>query len=216
MIPDRSFPADARKHENMTAKHTQTADDNLLITLAQRGDSSAYDALCARYKAFICKIARSYFIAEGGDTNDLIQEGTIGFCKAVADYRAEKNNSFPAYAALCIHNRIKDALRSALRAGSAGAPALSITDDAGEERIANAIGYEDDPVTSYIRGENNEAFFRKAEKALSARQYAVLRLYLDGFSYAEIAEELALDMKAVDNALSAAKSKLKKLYKADA
>ena len=44
----------------------------------------------------------------------------------------------------------------------------------------------------------------------------MLRLYLDGFSYAEIAEELALDMKAVDNALSAAKSKLKKLYKADA
>ena len=200
----------------MNAKHPPSSDENLLITLAQRGDPSAYDALCARYKAFICKIARSYFIAEGGDTNDLIQEGTIGFCKAVADYRAEKNASFPAYAALCIHNRIKDALRSALRAGNSGAPALSITDDAGEERIANVIGYADDPVTSYIRGENNEAFFRKAEKALSARQFAVLRLYLDGFSYAEIAEKLALDMKAVDNALSAAKSKLKKLSKADA
>ena len=198
------------------SKYPQNADENLLITLAQQGDSSAYDALCARYKAFICKIARSYFITEGGDTNDLIQEGTIGFCKAVADYRAEKNNSFPAYAALCIHNRIKDALRSALRAGTASATgSVPITDDAtNEERIASVIGYADDPVTSYIRGETDEAFFRKAESELSARQFAVLKLYLDGFSYAEIAEELSLDMKAVDNALSAAKSKLKKSYKA--
>lgn len=198
------------------SKYPQNAEENLLITLAQQGDSSAYDALCARYKAFICKIARSYFITEGGDTNDLIQEGTIGFCKAVADYLAEKNNSFPAYAALCIHNRIKDALRSALRAGTASATgSVPITDDAtNEERIASAIGYADDPVTSYIRGETDEAFFRKAESELSARQFAVLKLYLDGFSYAEIAEELSLDMKAVDNALSAAKSKLKKSYKA--
>ena len=56
----------------------------------------------------------SYFIA-GGEAEDLIQEGLIGLCKAVRDFRADKETSFRSFAELCVTRQIITAIKTATR-----------------------------------------------------------------------------------------------------
>ena len=58
--------------------------------------------------------ASSYFIA-GGEGEDLIQEGLIGLCKAVRDFRADKETSFRSFAELCVTRQIITAIKTATR-----------------------------------------------------------------------------------------------------
>ena len=48
----------------------------------------------------------------------------------------------------------------------------------------------------------------KAKEVLSKREYSVFMLYIEGYSYKEISNNLKITEKAVDNALSRAKKKL--------
>ena len=58
--------------------------------------------------------ASSYFIA-GGESEDLIQEGLIGLCKAVRDFRSDKETSFRSFAELCVTRQIITAIKTATR-----------------------------------------------------------------------------------------------------
>ena len=46
---------------------------------------------------------------------------------------------------------------------------------------------------------------------LSQKEYSVMKLFLDGYSYKQIAEKLDITPKSADNALSRARKKLKAL-----
>ena len=50
--------------------------------------------------------------------------------------------------------------------------------------------------------------FGQIQKWLSAREYQVLMLYLDAYSYEEIAKRLGVSVKTVDNALQRARKKV--------
>ena len=63
-------------------------EDEALALAAQGGDRAAAETLLGRYKNAVRGIARSYFL-EGGDAEDLVQEGMIGLYGAVTDYRAD-------------------------------------------------------------------------------------------------------------------------------
>ncbi len=58
--------------------------------------------------------ASSYFLA-GGESEDLIQEGLIGLCKAVRDFRSDKETSFRSFAELCVTRQIITAIKTATR-----------------------------------------------------------------------------------------------------
>ncbi|MFA5448901.1 MAG: sigma-70 family RNA polymerase sigma factor [Clostridia bacterium] len=189
-----------------TPKETYT-DELELLQKAKENDPESLEILILRYKALVCKIARGYFLVSGGDTDDLIQEGTIGLLKAIREYRADKNTTFTSFAALCINNKVKDVIRSLYRdkrqppSGSLGLPL---------EEETTFIAAPNDPYTIYIRQEERKDFYIKAKKLLSPRQLEVLKLYLEGYSYKEIGEKLSVTPKTVDNALSVAKDKIRK------
>src|SRR4029078_5420753 len=46
---------------------------------------------------------------------DLVQEGLIGLCKAMRDFRADKETSFRSFAELCVTRQIITAIQSAPR-----------------------------------------------------------------------------------------------------
>ena len=51
----------------------------------------------------------------------------------------------------------------------------------------------------------------KIKECLSKKEFEVLKFYLQGYSYKEIAEILKISEKSIDNSLTRIKSKLKTL-----
>lgn len=153
-----------------------------------------------RYKSAVRARARQYFL-EGGETEDLVQEGMIGLYTAITAYKADGGKSFKNFAYLCVTRRIYDLLRKAGR--SAGGEA---------EFDPDTLSEGDTPEDFVIDGESRAELNRKLMKALSDFEFRVVTMYLEGMSYAEIAEVAGKDMKSVDNALSRAKKKLQKAF----
>lgn len=180
--------------------------DEELIARSKAGDVAASEELWRRYKRAVCAYARKFFFA-GGETEDLIQEGMIGFFGAVNDYAPEKEGkmSFKNFAYLCVKRRISDEVKK-IRRAEGGGKVLSIE----QENIDCEDGF--DPVDSLIEQENRSEFWQKIGKTLSSFEFRVVVMYLDGMSYGEMAAATGKSVKSVDNALSRSKKKLSGVY----
>ena len=95
-------------------KAQREVEDIRLIIRARNGEQAAMDQLIKKYHSFVRLRASSYFLA-GGDADDLIQEGLVGLCKAVRDFRVDKETSFRSFAELCITRQIITAIKTATR-----------------------------------------------------------------------------------------------------
>ena len=180
----------------MQNKNTAMTDEELCAN-AQRGDSEAERELAERYSRVVRVCARPYFL-EGGDMEDLIQEGMFGLIKAMRDYSPEGDASFSTYAQACIKNRIYSAIRTALR--KKHTPLNESVSFEGEE-LKNAASGEGNPEDAVISSEKLEEFKTSLDRILSQFEQDVLKLYLEGWSYEEIGEQLGRSSKAVDNAV---------------
>ena len=190
-------------------------DDGYLIALAKQGSPDAYDRLVRRYYSFVRLKASSYFLV-GGDSEDLIQEGLVGLYKAIRDYRSDRESSFRNFAELCITRQIITAIKTATRQKhgplnnyvSFSRPVLS--DDEGERCLGDMLPVVSvsDPADLVISAERIRALQQHFDDVLSDLEAEVLRLYVDGKSYQEIAEMLQRHVKSIDNALQRIKRKL--------
>src|ERR1700756_2920513 len=109
------MPVAARTaHAYSPQRAQRELEDLQLVLRARNGDELARDALIRRYTSFVRMKASSYFLA-GGDGEDLVQEGLIGLCKAVRDFRADKETSFRSFAELCVTRQIITAIKTATR-----------------------------------------------------------------------------------------------------
>ncbi len=191
-------------------------EDNYLIALAKQGRSDAYDRIVKRYYGFVRLKASSYFLI-GGDADDLIQEGLVGLYKAVRDFRTDRESSFRNFAELCITRQIITAVKTSTRnkhtplneyvsfsqtpaaSGGDGDPTL-------DELLPGPTVH--DPVNQVISTEELHSLVTCLSSVLSELESSVLSLYLDGYSYEVVAEQLGCDAKTVDNALQRVKRKV--------
>lgn len=182
---------------------------------ARNGDDHALDALIRRYTGFVRLKASSYFIA-GGDSEDLIQEGLIGLYKAVRDFRSDKETTFRSFAELCITRQIIAAIKTATRFKHAPLNtyvSFSQTpagQDDSDVTVGDALAGPgvDDPAICVISTEELQSLVFALGSGLSRLESEALRLYLEGLSYEQMAEELGCDTKTVDNALQRVKRKV--------
>jgi RNA polymerase sporulation-specific sigma factor len=191
-------------------------EDLQLVLKARNGSQVALDALMRRYSGFVRLKASSYFIA-GGDADDLVQEGMIGLYKAVRDFRPDKETSFRSFAELCVTRQIITAIKTATRFKHAPlntyvsfshTPAGQEAD--GDCTLGDALpgpGVHD-PSVCVISTEELESLVFALGAGLSQLESEALRLYLEGNSYEEMAEELGCDTKTIDNALQRVKRKI--------
>jgi len=209
-MPRRQL-ATARPQE----KTQREVEDLRLVLRARNGDSVAMDALLRRYTGFVRLKASSYFIA-GGESDDLIQEGLVGLYKAVRDFRTDKETSFRSFAELCITRQIITAIKTATRFKHAPLNtyvSFSHT-PAGQEDGDCTLGDAlpgpavDDPAICVISTEELQSLVGCLGSSLSPLESDALRLYLEGFSYEGMAEELGCDTKTIDNALQRVKRKV--------
>lgn len=77
-----------------------------------------------------------------------------------------------------------------------------------EERLSTSR--EEDPEKLLIAREQIEDRNARIKKELSKLEQQVLKLYLQGLSYEEIAEQLGKTEKSIDNALQRIRGKLSK------
>jgi RNA polymerase sporulation-specific sigma factor len=191
-------------------------EDLQLVVRARSGDDGARDALIRRYTGFVRMKASSYFLA-GGDAEDLVQEGLIGLCKAVRDFRADKETSFRSFAELCVTRQIITAIKTATRfkhhalnnyVSFSQTPAGQ--DPESDVTLGDALPGPtvDDPSVCVISTEELQSLVFCLGSGLSKLEADALKLYLEGSSYEEMAVELGCDTKTIDNALQRVKRKV--------
>lgn len=190
-------------------------DDDDLVVAARAGDDVALATLLTRYRAFARMKARSYFLV-GADREDVVQEGMIGLYKAVRDFDSALETSFRAFAELCVTRQMISAVKAATRhkhgpLNTYVSFSRPVAGDEEDERVLADVlpaGNHADPAELVISAERIRALQDHVNDVLSDLEVEVLRLYVDGKSYVEIAEMLQRHTKAVDNALQRVKRKL--------
>lgn len=136
------------------------------------------------------------------DEDDLVSEGLMGLLSALRSFSRAKGE-FKAFANTCINNRMKTALTSA-------ANTLAKAEDFDFNLLQDEIP---ETVELIIEKEKESEIMRELSGILSKREYDVVSLYLNAYSYKQIANRLGTSIKAVDNALSRARAKLKDNYR---
>jgi RNA polymerase sporulation-specific sigma factor len=191
-------------------------EDLQLVLKARNGSQAALDALLKRYAGFVRLKASSYFLA-GGDADDLVQEGMIGLYKAVRDFRHDKETSFRSFAELCVTRQIITAIKTATRFKHAPlntyvsfshTPAGQESD--GDCTLGDALPGPsvNDPSVRVVSTEELQSLLACLGSGLSSLEADALRLYLEGSSYDDMADELGCDTKTIDNALQRVKRKI--------
>ena len=182
-------------------KHwTSDSPDEELAAAYARGDEAAFARLVQRYLPLIRRQSRGFSVS-AAEREDLVQEGLLGLFSAVRAFCPEKGEAFRPFALTCCKNRMRSHVRRL--------PDPVTCDPDGEESL-NALpdGGMQDPVRRLLRREEAACLRDWLRDRLSEREYAVLMLFLDGYSYEEIARSCVLSVKAVDNALWRARRKI--------
>ena len=191
--------------------------ENDIINLAQNKEDSAMEYLLEKYKPLVRQKTRKLFLRDG-DKDDLIQEGMIGLFKAVRDYQAGKDAAFRTFADLCISRQLYSAIKKSNRLKNQPLNSyISIYSDefndadelvgdrtvisSGSDNIAN-------PEAIVIDRESAVDMQNQMFDKLSKMEREVLKRYLDGMTYQEIAADMEKSPKSIDNALQRIKGKI--------
>ena len=197
-------------------KAQRELEDLQLVLKAANGSTAAMDQLIRRYTSFVRLKASSYFLA-GGDSDDLLQEGLVGLYKAVRDFRPDKETSFRSFAELCVTRQIITAIKTATRLKHAPLNtyvSFSHTPAGQESESECSLGdalpasHVHEPAVKVISTEELQSLVGCLSSTLSPLEADALRLYLEGSSYDQMAEELGCDTKTIDNALQRVKRKI--------
>ena len=202
--------------ENICLSDYATMTDEDVVARCRQGDTMAEEYLLNKYKNFVRSKARSYFLI-GADHEDIVQEGMIGLYKAIRDFRPDKLSSFRAFAELCITRQIITAIKTATRQkhiplNSYVSLNKPLYDEESDRTLLDVIieGRATNPEELIIGQEDLNSIHHKIDEVLSGLEQEVLRAYLDGKSYQEIADNLGRHVKSIDNALQRVKRKLEK------
>lgn len=174
--------------------------DEELVCACIGGDELAFARLVQRYTPLIRAQSRLFRVT-ASEYEDLEQEGLMGLLFAVRAFDPQEERRFRPFALACCRNRMISLLRRHRTEDH------EIPD--GEEALASLP--DDglaDPVRWLLRREEAACLRDWLQDRLSEREYKVLILFLNAYSYEEIASSLSLTEKAVDNALQRVRRKI--------
>lgn len=187
-----------------------------LIKRAQNHDEVSMEILFRNFKPKVTAIAREYFLI-GADGDDLVQEGMIGLFKAINIYNAEKNRNFGAFASLCIHRALQNAVKNANRKKNSPLNSYLSINVNGEVDTPNfeesvkliIVDDEADIERDFLDKEMHSVMIDRVKDLLTHEQFDILDMFLKGESYIRMSKTAELSLKQVDNAIQAIKKKLR-------
>ena len=177
--------------------------DEKLVSLCRNSDEEALTELTKRYIPVSTLLSSKIHNCQI-ETDDLIQEGMIGFLSAVNSYRNDYTASFRTYAGVCIKNRISNAVRS-YGSGKVIPKDLLVSFD-------DEIDITDSSLTPeelMVSKNETERISSIIETDLTEKEKTVLLLFIRGNSYREICDKTGMTKKSVDGTLQRARKKLR-------
>ncbi len=195
--------------------------ENQTLHLAKQGNEEAINLLFEELKPLVKSIARKYFLINL-EQSDLVQEGMIGLFNAIRSYDENSDVNFINYAKICVKRQIQNALIKNNRLKNQMLNTYFSINNQGKILLNTAEeGQIDDETGFYLESktlspEESLIFKEKlseinlgTKKVLSHFEREVLKLYMKGLNYVEIAGILKKEPKSIDNALSRIKIKLR-------
>jgi RNA polymerase sporulation-specific sigma factor len=180
---------------------TALSDEELIARRGELGTITA-EVISSRYLrtcSYLCRRLLGSVSDERFD--DLLGESLIALFSAVETFDSVRGVKFSTYASACIKNRLFSCLKSLPVSDSTD---VSAADETG------SVPHAPSPEHIFIEKESAEALYRSLSDLLSDREFSVLSLRIDGYSYADIASKLGLSPKSVDNTMSRVRAKLRK------
>ena len=185
-----------------------------LASLNLEASQKAEEILLRRYKDMVRQVSRRYYI-EGGDREDVIQEGMIGVMKAIRGFDPDAGASFGSFARLCVSRQIVYAIRRATRKKNAIlSESISLNGSADpenergltlEETIAAA---DSDPAVQVFLNDLERFLQNDGNSLFSPLESEVWEEMRAGGTSREIAERLGRPVKVVDNTIQRVRRKI--------
>ncbi len=185
-----------------------------LASLNLEASQKAEEILLRRYKDMVRQVSRRYYI-EGGDREDVIQEGMIGVMKAIRGFDPDAGASFGSFARLCVSRQIVSAIRRATRKKNAIlSESISLNGSADpenergltlEETIAAA---DSDPAVQVFLNDLERFLQNDGNSLFSPLESEVWEEMRAGGTSREIAERLGRPVKVVDNTIQRVRRKI--------
>lgn len=198
----------------MDEKYYSNLEDLGLVEKAKEGDNDSFERIYNKYKYLINYKAKKYF-APGLDKEDLKQEGSIGLCNSIRDFKMEHPTPFKVFCELCIERQIITAVKTATRHKhqplngyiSFDKPVYEEDSDRSmHDTLENVKQFT--PEDLIIDKEDVYALLAKLKDRLSPFESEVFELQLMRLTYQEIADELNRHVKSVDNAMQRIRKKV--------
>lgn len=199
-------------------KYKDTSDGQL-ITMLHEASEDAKDVLFEKYKYIIdieikkySKMARTL----GYDVNDLYQDALVGFSDALVSYRDDKHAALPSFITLCVDRKLQVSIKKAGRLKN-----KLLNDSLSLEHVYESYASplmdllsdnnENDPLENILKEEKLTELVNSITDSLSAAEYEVYSLMINGLKYDEIATLLNKSLKQVDNTIQRVRNKIKKI-----
>ena len=192
----------------------EISDEHIGKLIKDDNNKEALEFLLDRYKELVNMKVGKYFII-GAEREDMIQEGMIGLYKAIQNFECEKQSSFKSFANMCVERQMITAIKTSNRQKHMPLNGyLSLNSSAGEEDeegkdlmdIFNANLIED-PLETITKKEYYKDIENTIDKSLSEFEKQVLKGFINGQSYEQIATKLDTQAKSVDNAIQRIRKK---------
>lgn len=189
--------------------------DEELVALAAAGDHLAEEHLIRRFEGLVYERTRPYFLP-GAEKDDLLQEGMLGFCEAIYAYDAEKCDSFSAFASICITREVLSAVKKYNRQKHLMLnSSISLDAPVDDTEDASLMGLIEDEAAPdmeehIIAKEEIRNWERTIHLVLTPSEKEVLRYYMEGKRYQDIADAMNKTVKSVNNTMQRIRKKLQK------
>lgn len=184
---------------NIFVENYKKMSDEEIVSEIRGGNYEPISLILKRYEGKIGYYVSLY--CDEADREDAAQEAGLALYGAVMSYDGSKS-SFATFASLCIKRSMLDRVKRAARKKNippelvGSLEGVNIPDCNSPEKI-------------FFDNEAYRTLTESIKLELSYTELSVLRLFLDGKRYIDIADKLGITEKAVSNALTRIRRKLK-------
>jgi RNA polymerase sigma factor (sigma-70 family) len=180
----------------MTARQEQH-----LLERAAQGDDVAFAELADRARPLVRAELRGLFITDG-DHDDLRQVALLALWSACRSYRPQRGPFLP-FARMVVRRHVQTRVSAANRAKH------RILSDATRPDVVEPRAVNPDPLRTVIAAEDLQLIARRLHEDCTSLEATAIRGLLEGRCMRELAEAAGVDIKAIDNARTRARSKLR-------
>jgi len=198
---------------NSLDKRYLNLDDDTLVDLAQNLDRDAEQFILMKYHRFVISKVNGFYL-QGGDLDDLIQEGMIGLYKGIHSFNKNEKTTFRGFADICIKRQVISAIRTANRFKNQPLNnSISLNDSPKDEEsrfmddlIGTKVAYSPEDIV--LGKERVNQMEKEIKDKLSSLEWSVFFEYLSGTSFEDMSQDLKMPIKSVYNALDRSRKKI--------